>query len=132
MNLKILLIAHAIITLAAGVVLIVSPGLIPSAVNLQTPKDAFLVCYLLAASEIAFAILSFSARNIADLKSLRLISITFIILHMSSAVLEVYDYSNGLSGKIWSNVLLRIIVSILFYYYGVYKLSSTHSEKTNA
>lgn len=131
MNLRILFIAHAIITFAAGIVLVLSPGLIPSAVDLQTPRDAYLVCYLLAASEIGFAVLSFFAKDITDIKSLKLISVSFIALHMASAVLEVYDYSNGLSSKIWSNVLLRVFVSLLFYYYGIYKISSHQIEKKN-
>ncbi len=59
MNLKILLLIHAIITLAAGIVLVVAPTIIPQTVNIKIAPDEYLLCYFLAAAEFGIAYLSF-------------------------------------------------------------------------
>jgi hypothetical protein len=59
-----LLVVHGLITLAAGIVLTVAPGLIPSAVRIQLEPSAHVVAYLLAGAEIGFAVLSrWQSRN---------------------------------------------------------------------
>jgi hypothetical protein len=58
-GLRVLLVTHGFITLAAGVVLAVMPGLIPSIVGIRLEPSAYLVAYLLAGAEFGFAILSF-------------------------------------------------------------------------
>ncbi|MCW3122761.1 MAG: hypothetical protein JWQ38_2253 [Flavipsychrobacter sp.] len=124
MNLSRLLLFHAIITLAAGVVLIVAPQLIPGTVGIHLPHDAYLLCYLLAGSELGLAAMSFYGRSLNDVKALRVISLTCIVLHASSAILEVYAYTQGLSAAIWGNIVLRIVVVGLFIYYGFFKTAN--------
>ena len=126
MALRILFIVHAVVTFAAGIVLIIFPAAIPATMDIAMESNAFLVCYLLGASEIALAFLSFGSRNIVDVKSLRLISFTFIVFHVVTALAEVYAFSDGLSAKIWANVALRVIISLLFWYFGVYKMRKTN------
>ena len=121
MNLSKLLLIHGIITFVAGIVLIVSPGLIPAAVGVHMDPGAYIICYLLAASELSLAVLSFYGRGLTDVKALHVIVLACLVLHISSAILEVYAYAKGLSAGIWWNVLLRIIITILFVYYGFYK-----------
>ncbi len=53
MNLRKLLIIHALITFAAGIVLIFSPQLIPGTVGIQIYPKANLLCYLLGTSEVS-------------------------------------------------------------------------------
>ena len=121
MNLTKLLIIHAIATLAAGIALIVTPDLIPSAVDIHIDPSAYLVCYLLGTSELAIAFLSYYSKELKDTKALRLVSLTFIVFHASTAIVEVYAFTQGLSAAIWGNVALRVLVAILFTYYGLYK-----------
>jgi hypothetical protein len=121
MNLSRLLIIHAIITLAAGIVLIAAPELIPQTVNIRITKEQYLVCYLLGGAEIALAFLSFFARELTDLKSLRLISVTFIVFHAATAMVELLAFMSGTSEKVLVNVLLRQIFIVLFWYYGIKK-----------
>jgi hypothetical protein len=122
MTLRVLFLVHAIITLAAGIVLIVAPALIPGTVEMSLTKEQYLLSYFLAASEIAIAWLSFFSRNSSDVKLLRLAASTIIVFHLSTAVLEVYALSTGnVNGKIIGNVVLRVIITILFVYYGYYK-----------
>lgn len=119
MNLSRLFVLHAIVTFAAGVVLIVAPELIPGAVGITIDPSVYLVCYLLGASEIAIAFLSYYAKNLTDQPALRLISLTFVVFHPVTAVVEVFAFMQGVSAAIWSNVALRVIAVILFGYYGL-------------
>jgi hypothetical protein len=121
MNLAKLLTIHAALTFAAGVLLIVKPDLIPSTVGVHVDRSAHLVCYLLGAAELALAFLSFWSRKFRDAQVLRLVSVTFIVFHASTALVEVYAFSLGVSASIWINVALRVAVVILFAYYGLHK-----------
>jgi hypothetical protein len=128
MNLHILLAIHAAVTFAAGVVLIAAPDLIPSAVGIRIDPGSYLMCYLLAASELSLAALSWGGRTLTDMKSLRVIVWACLVLHASSGILEIYVFAQGLSAAIWSNVALRAVVIFLFAYYGLYKLSKDTAE----
>lgn len=119
MNLRKLFIIHAIITLAAGVVLVVAPGAIPGTVGIALSTKGYLLCYFLGAAEIALAMLSFGARNVRDAAALRLIVWTFIVFHGLTGVLEVYALYQGGSSGLWANVGLRVLAVGLFAYYGL-------------
>ncbi|MBA3662907.1 MAG: hypothetical protein H0W61_01675 [Bacteroidetes bacterium] len=119
MNLKLLLFIHALVTFAAGIVLVITPSFIPSSVNIHINSAEYLLCYFLAAAEFAMAYLSFRSRKISDTAALRVISISFIVFHASTLILELFALSQGLSVKIISNVIVRIFIVILFYFYGV-------------
>jgi hypothetical protein len=121
-----LLVVHGFITLAAGIVLSFIPGLIPSAVGIHLEPSAHVVAYLLAGAEIGFAVLSFGASRITDMRALGLIVWSYIAFHGSSAVLETYAYLQGVSVAILGNVLVRLIVVALFAYsYRQLRLSSS-------
>ncbi|HZH04565.1 MAG TPA: hypothetical protein VEY30_12340 [Myxococcaceae bacterium] len=114
-----LLLIHAVVTFAAGIVLVVAPELIPSSVNIQLDPGAYLVCYLLAGCEFGVAALSFGARRLTDPAALRLISRSFIVMHASTALVEVYAYvRGGLSVGLWANVALRVAVCAVFARFG--------------
>jgi hypothetical protein len=127
MSLNKLFIIHAIITLAASIVLIVSPALIPETVNIKITPNEYLICYFLGAAEFAIAYLSFFSIKIKDPKVLRLISSTFIVFHITTGILELVAFTQGISIKIIANIVLRIIVSVLFAYYGIYKTSNKNT-----
>jgi hypothetical protein len=119
MNLHRLLTLHALITFAAGVVLIAAPGLIPGAVGVRVPSDAYLVCYLLGAAELAVAFLSFAGRNLRQSEGVRLVTWTMIVFHGCTAAVEVYAFARGVHAGIWVNVALRAAVIALFVRYGL-------------
>jgi hypothetical protein len=121
MTLRILLVIHAIITFAAGAVLVVEPEAIPSAISIHLGPGAFLVCYLLAGAEFSFAFLSFHGSQCRDPQVIRLVVRAIIVLHASTAVLEIYALTQGIDVRLWSNVALRVIVIALFVYFGVLK-----------
>ena len=121
--LKFLFAVHAILTGAAGVVLIVAPDSIPNAVGISLEPQAYLVCYLLAAAELGFATLSIGARTLTDSKALRLIALACLVFHAASGLLEIYAFAKGASAAIWGNVAVRAVVVFLFAYYGLYKIS---------
>lgn len=121
-NLRILFAVHALLTLAAGVVLIVAPELIPGAVGIKLEPNAYLLCYLLAAAELSIAFLSWSSRKISDVRALRLIITAFIVFHTASGILEIYASAKSASAIIWGNVAVRVFIVFLFAYYGFYKM----------
>ncbi|GAA3614818.1 hypothetical protein GCM10022419_120060 [Nonomuraea rosea] len=117
MNLRILLTLHGVVTSAAGVVLIVAPGLVPSAVGIRIPADAYLVCYLLGAAELAVSFLSFAA--LRQPGGVRLAAWTLIVFHGCTAAVEAYAFTRGVHASIWANVALRLAVIALFTHYGL-------------
>lgn len=119
-----LLLVHALITLAASVVLIVAPAVIPETINISIASNQYLLCYFLGAAEVSIAFLSFFARRIADKKALRVIAATFIVFHLMTAVLETIALIHGISLRIIFNIFLRIVISLLFWYYGIYRVKN--------
>lgn len=121
--LKVLLLVHGLITFAASIVLIFAPTVIPETVNIDIAPNEYLLCYFLGAAELSIAFLSFLAGTIEDKRSLRLIATAFIVFHLSTGFLEVFALANGLSPKIIFNILLRIVISIFFWYFGIYRIN---------
>ena len=113
-GLRLLLLVHGLITLAAAVVLVVDPGLIPSIVGIHLGRDADLVAFLLAGAEFGFAVLSFGGSRLSDARALRLIAWSCAAFHGLSGVLETYAYFQGVSAAILANVAARLIVIGLF------------------
>jgi hypothetical protein len=110
---RILFIAHGIITAAAGIVLIAAPALIPSAVGIALPPAANLLPYLLGAVELGVAVLSIGAIRL-DAAAVRLIAIAFAVLHGVSALVELLALAQGADPFLWGNVALRVGVTIAF------------------
>lgn len=129
MNLQRLFLIHAIITFAAGVVLIIVPTVIPETVDIQLTPEQYLLCYFLGAAELGIAYLSFFGRTITDGHALRIITKSFIVFHAATGLLELYGLTNGLTPKIIGNVILRVIIVILFYYYGLSKKRIPTNQK---
>jgi len=113
-GLRLLFLAHGLITLAAAIVLVVAPGLIPSVVGISLERNADLVAFLLAGAEFGFAVLSFGASRLADARALRLIALSCIAFHGSSGILEIYAYFQGVGPAILANVAARLIIVGLF------------------
>jgi hypothetical protein len=111
---RLLFIAHGIVTAAAGIVLIVAPALIPSAVSIDLPPAANLLPYLLGAVELGVAVLSLGASRLRDAAATRLIAISFAVLHALSAVVEVLALAQGTDPLLWGNVAVRVIATVLF------------------
>ena len=121
MNLNRLFLVHAVVTFAAGVVLLVAPAVIPGTVGIQLNPNAYLLCYLLGAAEISLAVLSYLGRELADRQGRRLVCLAFIVFHSLTALAEIYAFTDGVSLAIWANVAVRVLVISLFFYYGLIK-----------
>ena len=111
---RILFIVHGIVTAAAGVVLIAAPGLIPSTVGIALPADANLLPYLLGAVELGVAALSVGAAWLRDAAAIRLIAVSFVVLHAVTAIVELLALAQGADAFLWGNVVLRVVVATLF------------------
>ena len=115
-GLRVLLVVHGFITAAAGLVLTIAPGLIPSGVGIYLVPSAYVLAYLLAGAEFWFSVLSFGGSRLTDLRALRLVAWTCIVFHASSSVLELYAYAHGASVAIVGNLVARAIIVGLFVY----------------
>jgi hypothetical protein len=106
---------HGLITLAGAVVLTAFPTAIPSAVGITITRPDFLLVYLVAAAELALAVLSFGATRIIDWAALRLIVTTLVVLHSASGVLDiVYMALTEPNATMVSNTVLRFAVVAVF------------------
>jgi hypothetical protein len=118
-TLRLLFTLHALVTVAAAIVLICAPAAIPRTVGIIIPPSAFLLCYLLAAAELCIGVVSWGARHLTDAKAIRLVVSSFIVFHGASALLELWAFMAGLSAGIWANLAVRVVAVTLFTYYGL-------------
>jgi hypothetical protein len=102
---------HGLITLAGAVVLTAFPTAIPSMVGITITRPDYLLVYLVAAAELAVAVLSFGAIRITDWAALRLIVTTLVVLHAMSGILDiVYMALTAPNATMISNTVLRFAV----------------------
>ena len=88
-TLRAVFVVHGLITLAGAAVLMVFPTAIPSAVGITLDREDYLLVYLVAAAELAVAVLSFGAARLTDREALRLIVTTLVVLHLTSGILDL-------------------------------------------
>jgi hypothetical protein len=124
MNLPRLFIIHAIITFAAGFALIFAPGMIPASVGIHLEPSAYLICYLLGAAELSIGVLSIYGSSLRHSDPLRIVVVTVVFFHVSSAIVEVLALIRGVSPMLLVNIAVRILAVALFVYYGIYKDSA--------
>ena len=118
-RLNLLLSAHAAITFVATWVLVLFPSVIPALVGVTLTENQYLICYLLAAFELCMAYLSWQSRRINDPHALSLVVKTIILLHGSSAVLELDVALQTMSLALMVNIVARLIVCGVFYCFGL-------------
>jgi hypothetical protein len=117
-GLRKLLIVHGVVTLAAAMVLIVSPGLIPGMAGVHLAPNADLLAYLLAGAEFGLAFLSFGGSRLTDVRALRLIAGSCIVFHAASALLEAYAAYRQVGNQLLiANIAVRVIIVALFLWF---------------
>lgn len=117
-GLRKLLIIHGVITLAAAVVLTLSPGLIPSMAGVRLAPDADLLAYLLAGAEFGIAFLSFGDSRLTDPQGLRLIAGACIVFHATSALLEAHATWRQMGNHLLvANIAARAVIVALFVWF---------------
>jgi len=111
---RIVFVAHGVITLAAAVVLVVAPGLIPSTVGIELPPGGELLAYLLAGCEFGVAVISLLAATVSDGLAIHVIAAGFAALHLLTGILEVVALAGGAAPFLWGNVVVRVIATVVF------------------
>ena len=113
--LGIVFIVHGVITLAAAVVLAVAPAAIPATVGIELAPDGYLLSYFLAAAELAIGVLSLGAARLTDPRAVGLIVATFVVFHLSTALLEgVSLFSAAPSAVLIANLVVRLLAAAVF------------------
>lgn len=114
-GLRKLLVIHGVITLAAAIVLTVSPGLIPRMAGVRLEANGYLLAYLLAGAEFGIAFLSFGGSRLSEPRGLRLVAGTCMVFHAASALLEAYAASRQVGNRLLvANIAARLIIVALF------------------
>ncbi|CAN5296815.1 hypothetical protein BH09MYX1_BH09MYX1_05800 [soil metagenome] len=114
-----LFLVHAIVTFAAGIVLVAWPEAIPRTVGIRIDESAYLMCYLLGAAEMGTAALSLFARSLRDPASLRAVTHSFAVMHFAAAAVEIYAWARAFAGNaIWLNVAFRVVIGAVFVDFG--------------
>lgn len=114
-TLRAVFVIHGVITLAGAFVMAVFPTAIPSAVGITITRSDYLLVYLVAAAELAFAVLSFGAVRVTDRAALGLIVATLVVLHSASGLLDiVYMAVTEPNATMISNTVLRFAVVAVF------------------
>ena len=111
--LRTLILSNAIATLAAGVVLFVFPGAIPSVVGITLAPDQALVAWLLGAAEIGIAVLCIGSVHSPSHDVLRLATTTLLVFHAASAAADGMALMQGWSLPIALNLVLRVVMVVL-------------------
>ena len=125
--LRAVFVVHGLITLVGGVVLTAFPTAIPSAVGITITRPDYLLVYLVAAAELAVAVLSFGATRLTDPAALRLIVTTFVVFHGASGILDllyIYMAVTEVNSTIIANTVLRFTVVAVFL--GVWRAARPH------
>lgn len=112
---RVVLVIHGLITLAGAVVLTVFPTAIPSAVGIAIGRQEYLLVYLVAAAELAVAVLSFGATRLTDRSALGLVVATLVVLHGASGVLDLlYMAVTEVNAMLVGNTVARFTVVAVF------------------
>ncbi len=112
--LRVVLVVHGIITLAGALVMTIFPTAIPLAVGISLQPNDYLIVYLVAAAELAAAVLSFGATRLTDRSAVGLIVLTLSVLHGASGLLNLlYMAQTGYSTVLIGNTCARMIAVVV-------------------
>jgi hypothetical protein len=113
--LRVVFVVHGVITLAGAVVLTVFPTAIPSLVGITVQRPQYLLVYLVAAAELAVAVLSFGAARLTDPAALRLVVLTFVVLHGAGGLVDIlYMVMTEVNATMVANTVARFTVVVVF------------------
>ncbi|OBF26300.1 hypothetical protein A5724_31740 [Mycobacterium sp. ACS1612] len=113
--LRVVFALHGLITLAGAIVLMVFPTAIPAMAGITITRGEYLLVYLVAAAELAVAVLSFGAVRITDWAAATLIVTTLVVLHATSGILDiVYMALTEPNATMSWNTGLRFVVVAVF------------------
>ncbi len=122
MNWRTLYFIQGFATFATFLLILLNPTAIPNSFGLSVTKENYAFPFLIGANEVALCYLSFAARAIRETKTIKKISTFFIVFHFTTGAMCLVALYYGASTKILSNVVLRTIMVVAFYYYGIYKI----------
>lgn len=123
MNWRILFLIQGFATLATFLLILFDPIAIPLSLGLTVSKENYAFPLLIGVNELALSYLSFAARSIKEISTLKKISTFFIVFHFATGSMCLVALSYGASSKLFANVGFRTVMVLLFAYFGIYKLN---------
>ncbi len=112
---QVIFIVHGAVTVAAGIVLVALPSAIPATIGILLEPQDYLLCYLLAAAELAIGMLSLGAARLDDPRAVELIAAAFAAFHGATAVLEVvYLVAERGDTVLLANIVVRLLAAAVF------------------
>ncbi len=109
---RVVLAVNAGASLAAGVVLFARPAAIPHLVGIELLSAQYFVAYLLAAAEFSIAVLAFWPMVLPSLQVTRQALVVLTVLHAGSGLAGLLAISQGATGPILWNVVLRAVMIV--------------------
>jgi hypothetical protein len=119
-----LLFINGIFTALGGILLIFIPNSLMKLFGIQLPQSDFFICYLLGVASLSFSVLSFLSMTLKDKASLKVIALTFLIFNAAEAFVGLYEFTTGFSSFVLGNVTIHVVFSVLFWYFGFYRIVS--------
>ena len=119
MPLRIILLVNAVAMIAAAMVLALAPGLIPKMAGIILPDNGRFVTDLLAASELALAVLAIVALRSRAGETIRLAVWALVTLHAASGLFALLALGQGLSAVVGANVVARAVMVSLLWWFGL-------------
>ena len=118
MKLSALMIVNAIVAAVFGIGFVLAPGQVMSLYSSEAGATLDLMCQLFGAALIAFAALSWVARNVPDSEARRAIVLAFFVGDIVGCVVallaQLRDVVNTLG---WSTVVIYLLLAIGFGYF---------------
>lgn len=105
-----LVVANAVASVAAAVVLAIAPGVIPSAVGIPLERSQHLIAYLLAAAELSVSALCLLALRSELPATVGQAACVLIVFHAGSGLAGVAAIAEGASPLIGWNVAARVAI----------------------
>lgn len=65
--------------------------------------------------------------GLTDVQALRIVALTFIVLHAASGVAGVYAFAQGVGAAVWWNVAVRVLMVGAFIYYGLVRTGAART-----
>jgi hypothetical protein len=119
--------ANSFLTFMAFILLVAVPDALPNSVGVQSGPGSYFMGYLSGAAQWGLAAMTFFGRSLTDRAALRVIALSCIVFHVCSAAVLISTFGTGGSDfalGLWANVAVRLTISGLCAYFGLYKLSA--------
>lgn len=120
MNLSKVIIINSLYALFGAVVMIFMPAQIMQPYGVVLENGGVFIAGLFGAGLLGYAILYYMLRNTKDKETVRVLSITAVIVHLVSALVAIMAIlANTVNSMTWVDTILHVLLALGFWQYGL-------------